>query len=40
MPDNGDLLSVVQSYAIDFESGDKVKVLGRENHDARVQRPC
>lgn len=38
MLDNGDLLTVVQSDAIDFDPADKGKVLLRGNHEARVQR--
>jgi outer membrane lipoprotein SlyB len=38
MLDNGNLLTVVQSEAIHFKPGDKVKVLRRGNHEARVQR--
>lgn len=38
MLDNGELLTVVQSDAIRFRPGDKVKVLRRGNHEARVQR--
>ena len=38
MLENGDLLTVVQSDAIRFKPGDKVKVLRRGNHEARVQR--
>jgi outer membrane lipoprotein SlyB len=37
--DNGDLLTVVQSDAIRFVAGDRVKILRRGNSEARVQRP-
>lgn len=36
--DNGGFLTVVQSDGIAFRPGDKVKVLRRGNHEARVQR--
>ncbi len=37
--DKGELLTVVQSDAIPFAPGDRVKVLRRGNSEARVQRP-
>lgn len=37
--DNGELLTVVQSDAIQFAARDRVKVLRRGNSEARVQRP-
>lgn len=36
--DKGDLLTIVQSNAIRFKAGDKVKVLRRGDREARVQR--
>ena len=36
--DKGDLLTIVQSNAIHFKPGDKVKVLRRGDREARVQR--
>ncbi|MCJ7556839.1 MAG: glycine zipper domain-containing protein [Gammaproteobacteria bacterium] len=37
--DNADVLTVVQSDAIKFAPGDRVKILRRGNNEARVQRP-